>query len=149
MHSAIVFDLNWLVNVINCSHEPLPLCSGSNLAGSSNRGIMFEKEENLCAQQKNNRALCALDKSANRLPRKAGHCSIPTTNRTKTIKQPHKTATQPTTYFGHDQLLYNKLLGIYHYKNCNIMSNYFLVKIPKINIHMHESRNLKKLCLKE
>ena len=27
------------------------------------------------------------------------------------------------------------------------MSNYFLVKIPKINIHMHESRNLKKLCL--
>ena len=92
------------------SQETLPLWSGSNLAGSSNRGIMFEKEENLCAQQKNNRALCALDKSANRLPRKAGHCSIPTTNRTKTIKQPHKTATQPTTYFGHDQLLLYKTL---------------------------------------
>ena len=61
---------------------------------------MFEKEENLCAQQKNNRALCALDKSANRLPRKAGHCSIPTTNRTKTIKQPHKTATQQRLTLG-------------------------------------------------
>ena len=44
-----------------------------------------------------------LTKASNRLPRKAGHCSSPTTNRTKTTA-----ATRQTTYFGSRHLI---LLG--------------------------------------
>ena len=41
-----------------------------------------------------------LTKASNRLPRKAGHCSSPTTNRTKTTA-----ATRQTTYFGSRHLI--------------------------------------------